>query len=153
MARLGLCLMLLCGCGLVGKDFEIEQPFATSGAAGDSASIDASRLTGPLPALSKVASLTLKAARIDATDGKDVSFVSGAHLSARPPLGPIVLLASLISPAAAPATSVQLQTDQTRDLKPFLEQNSNLDASIDYAPAPATTRTLKLVLTLRASLF
>ena len=156
MARLALALILLTGCGLVSKDFEIDEDFQAGGGVPPfTGSFDSTKLTGPLSGdVSKISSITLKAARIEATDGKDLSFVSSASISASDPrhLLPDVLLARLSAPAPAGATSVELAVTG-KEIKPYLQANGSVAAGIDYNPTPVTARTLKLVLTLHGSLF
>ena len=156
MARLALALILLTGCGLVSKDFEIDQDFQAGGGVPPfTGSFDSTKLTGPLSGdVSKISSITLKAARIEATDGKDLSFVSGAtiSISASNNILPNALLAKLAAPAPAGATSVELAVTG-KELKPYLQANGSVSAVIDYNPTPVTARTLKLVLTLHGSLF
>lgn len=155
MARTGLCLTLvLAGCGLASKDFEIDQPFPAGGAPSFSGTISSAQLTGPLSAdVSKIHSITLTAARIEATDNNgDISFINDAKISisSSQPLAN-ALLASLSSPPPAGATSVQLQVTGT-ELKPYIQSNGNLGASISYSPIPATVRSLRLVLTIHGAL-
>jgi hypothetical protein len=156
MARASLCLaILLAGCGLVSKDYDIERPFqAGGGPPSFTGSFDSTSLTGPLSAdVSKISSVTLKAARIEATDmGGDISFISGTTISVSTPLLPAALLATLPAPPAAGATSVQLQIF-SKELKPYLQAGGTVAASIDYSPTPVTARALKLVLTIHGSLF
>ena len=104
--------------------------------------------------VSKISSITLKAARIEATDGKDVSFISGANISvsAANNILPTALIAKLAAPAPSGATSVELAITP-RELKPYLQSNGTITAGIDYAPTPVTARALKLVLTIHGSLF
>ena len=157
MARAALFVaVLLAGCGLVSKDFDVEQPLqAGGGPPSFTGSINASTLIGPLSGdVSKISSITLKAARIEATDGKDVSFISGANISvsAANNILPTALIAKLAAPAPSGATSVELAITP-RELKPYLQSNGTITAGIDYAPTPVTARALKLVLTIHGSLF
>lgn len=154
MARAALALILLAGCGLVSKDFELEQEFQAGGLPSSSGSFDASKISGPLSAdVSRISSITLKAARIEATDGKDVSLVSGAIISVSTPnrILPDAVLAKLDAAAPAGATSVQL-TVTGKELKPYIQANGAISAGINYSPTPVTARTLKLVLTLHGAL-
>lgn len=155
MARAGLCLILLAACGLASHDFDVEQPFvAGGGPPGFTGSVDSTRLLGPLSAdVSKISSVTLKAARIEATDnGGDISFISGAKISVSSKLLPDALIATLPAPPPAGATSVQLQVNP-KELKPYLQAGGMVSATIDYSPTPVTARALKLVLTIHGSLF
>ena len=156
MARLALALILLTGCGLVSKDFVVAKDFQAGGGAPPfTGSFDSSTLTSSFSAdVSKISSITLTAARIEATDGKDLSFVSGAtiSISAANNILPTALLAKLAAPAPAGATSVELAVTG-KELKPYLQANGTISAGIDYNPTPVTARTLKLVLTLHGSLF
>ena len=150
MARLVVCLALA-GCGLASKDFDVTQQFqAGGGPPSFTGSFNSSQLAGPLSAdVSKISSITLKAARIEATDnGGDISFISSATIT----IGG-TQIATLPSPAAAGQTSVQLQVDSTKELKPFIQNGSTLSATINYSPTPITARSLQLTLTIHGSLF
>ncbi len=158
MARALVCVAaLLAGCGLASKDFDVELPFQAggSGLSSVTGSFSSSQILGPLSSdVSKVSSITLKAARIDATDNTgDISFISGATISVTAgTILPDAVIATLPSPPAAGATSVQLQTTGN-ELKPYLQSaNGKIAATISFSPVPATTRMLKLVLTIHGSL-
>ena len=150
MARI-VAALALAGCGLASKDFDVTQQFQAGGVPSFTASIRSSQLSGPLSAdVSKISSITLKAARIEATDppeSGDISFISGATIS----IGGTTI-ATLASAPPAGARTVQLQT-QTVELKPFIENSSTITATIHYAPTPVTARSLQLVLTIHGSLF
>ena len=160
MARAALSLaisgaFLLAGCGLISKDFEVAQAFQAGGAPRFSGSINSTTLTGPLSGdVSKISSITLKAARIEATDGLDLSFISDANISASAGnnILPTALLAKLAAPPPAGATSVELAITP-KELKPYLQTNGTINAGINYAPTPVTARALRLVLTIHGSLF
>jgi len=101
--------------------------------------------------VSKISSITLKAARIEATDpveSGDISFISGATIT----IGGSQI-AMLPSPPAAGQRSVQLQVNSTKELKPFIQNGSTLSATINYSPTPITARSLQLTLTIHGSLF
>ncbi|MCA1827603.1 MAG: hypothetical protein LC689_11795, partial [Myxococcales bacterium] len=133
MARLVVCVALL-GCGLVSRDFDVTQQFQAGGAPSFTGSINSSQLTGPLSAdVSKISSITLKAARVEATDDGDVAFISGATIS----IGG-TQIATLPSRAPAGATAVPLQVDSSKELKPFIQSGSNVTATINYSPSPVT---------------
>jgi hypothetical protein len=118
----------------VSKDYDIETAFQAGG----------------LPSFSSV---TLKAARIEATDSNgDISFISGANISVSSRLMADALIATLPAPPAAGTTSVQLQIIP-KELKPYLQAGGIVTASINYSPTPVTARALKLVLTIHGSLF
>ena len=157
MARAALALaVLLAGCGLISRDFVVEQPFQAGGGVPPfTGSFNTATLIGPLSGdVSKISSITLKAARIEATDGKDVSFVSGATISISDAnhILPDALLAKLAAPAPSVATSVELAITP-KEMKPYLVSNGTIAAGIDYSPTPVNARALKLVLTLHGSLF
>ena len=154
-ALVGLAV-LLAGCGLASKDFDVEQAFqAGGGPPGFTGSFDSAKLASALSGdASKISSITLKAARIEATDNNsDISFISGATLSvSASPLLPDAKIASLPSPPSPGASSVQLAVT-ARELKPYLQAaNGKVNATIDYSPVPVSARALKLVLTLHGSL-
>ena len=156
MARLALCLAL-CGCGLASKDFDVTEPFqAGGGPPSFTGSFQSSQLTGPLSAdVSKISSVTLKAARIDAVDAADsgdISFISGATITITGNGLPPAQIATLSAPAAAGARTVQLQTTST-ELKPYLQAGGLIGATISYSPTPITARSLQLTLTIHGSLF
>ena len=67
--------------------------------------------------------------------------------------GRVVMRVKPESPAAAGQTSVQLQVDSTKELKPFIQNGSTLSATINYSPTPITARSLQLTLTIHGSLF
>ena len=147
--------ILMAGCGLVSKDFEVSQDFQAGGRPSFTGSVDSATLIGPISGdVSKISSITLKAARIEATDGKDVSLVSDAIISISDPhnLLPTALLARLNAPAPAGATSVDL-TVTGKELKPYLQASGTIAAGIGFSPTPVTARALKLVLTLHGTLF
>lgn len=155
MARAGLCLaVLLAGCGLAARDFEVEQPFTAGGLPSFSGSFDSSRLTGPLSAdVGRISSITLKAARIEATDGQGgIPFVANATISVGAKVLPDAIIARLPAPPGAADTKVDLTVDSSRELKPYLQAGGTVSAAIDYSPVPATARELKLVLTIHGSL-
>ncbi len=152
MARTVAALALaLAGCGLASKDFDVTEPFQAGGFPSATASVNASRLTGPLSGdVSKISSITLKAARIDATDppeSGDISFISGATIT----IGGNTI-ATLATHPPAGARSVQLQTTGT-ELKQLIEAGSMITATINYDPTPVAARSLQLVLTIHGSLF
>ncbi|HUJ25574.1 MAG TPA: hypothetical protein VLW85_06130 [Myxococcales bacterium] len=140
-------------CGLTSRDFDVAQPFqAGGGPPGFTQTFDSAQLLAPLSAdVSAVSSITLTAARLESTDGGDISFISAASISVSGNALPDALLATLPSPPAAGVTSVQLQINP-KELKPYLLQGGLVTASISYAPTPVTARTLKLTLTLHGSL-
>ena len=157
MARAALALViLLAGCGLASKDFDVEQPFvAGGGPPGFSGSFNSSTIAGPLSGdVSKISSIMLTAARIEATDGSDVSFISDASISvsAGNNILPTALLAKLPAPAPSGAASVALAITP-KELKPYLQSGGAISADISYAPTPVTARALKLVLTFHGALF
>jgi hypothetical protein len=139
---------------LLSKDYDIEQPFQAGGLPSFTGSFDSTKLLGPLSAdVSKVSSVTLKAARIEATDSNgDISFISGANISVSSRLMADALIATLPAAPAAGTTSVQLQIIP-KELKPYLQAGGTVTASINYSPTPVTARALKLVLTIHGSLF
>ena len=149
MARLVVCLALT-ACGIVGKDFDVTEPFQAGGAPSFTGSINSSNITGPLSGdVSKISSITLKAAKIEATDNAgDISFISGATIS----IGG-TQIATLQSPPPAGATSVQLHVNSGVELKPFIQNGSTITATINYSPTPVTARSLLLTLTIHGSLF
>ena len=153
MARAGLCLaLLLGGCGLVHKDVEISQAFTVGGRPPSDPQVD---LATPLAAsqgdLAHLSGVTLRAARIESTDGLDVGFVSGATLTLRANGSlPELQLATLPSPSGT--TRADLVVDSSKDLKPYLQAGSLLTAKLTYAPTPTAARGLVLILTLRGSL-
>jgi hypothetical protein len=142
--------VLLAGCGLASKDFDVSEPFQAGGGPPTfTGNFQASTLTGPLSAdVSKISSITLKAARIEATDNvADLSFISGAIIT----IGG-TQVATLPSPPPAGQASVQLQVDSSKELKPFIQNGSTLSATINYSPTPITARSLQLTLTIHGSL-
>jgi hypothetical protein len=155
VARAALCLSLLAaGCGLASQDYDVVQAFqAGGGPPSFTGSFNAATLTGPLSAdVSKISTVTLKAARIEATDNNgDISFISGASISVSSRLLPDALIATLPAPPAAGATSVQLQVT-SKELKPYLQAGGTVAASITYSPTPVNARELRLVLTIHGSL-
>jgi hypothetical protein len=153
MARAGLCVaVLLAGCGLVSRDYDVDVPFLAGGAPEFNQSIDSSQLTGALSAdVSKISSVTLKAARIEARDpGTPITFISSATISVSAQNLPAAVIATM-PPVPTGATSVALQTNQ-KELKPYLLAGGQVVANITYSPLPATGRELHLVLTLHGSL-
>ena len=156
MARALVCLAALSlGCGLVSKDFEISEPFqAGGGPPSFTRSFDSAKLTGPLTGdVSRISTLTLKAARIESTDGQDVSFVSDATISVSDPQHILAdaKIATLSAPAAAGATSVDLAVTG-KELKPYIQANGSITAAINYSSTPVTARAMQLVLTIHGAL-
>ncbi len=155
MARARLCIvLLLAGCGLASKDYDVEQAFqAGGGPPSFTGSFNSTQLLGPLSAdVSKVSTVTLQAARIEATDNNgDISFISGASISVGSPILPVALIATLSTSPAAGATSVPLQITP-KELKPYLQAGGTVSASITYSPTPVNARELRLVLTIHGSL-
>jgi hypothetical protein len=149
VARVAL-VLALAGCGLASKDYDITEPFQAGGGP-PGVNFQSSQLTGPLSAdVSRISSVTLKAARIEPTDppeSGDIAFISGATIS----IGGTTI-ATLAAPPPAGARSVQLHVEGT-ELKPFLQRGSLVSATINYDPTPITARSLQLVLTLHGSLF
>ena len=103
--------------------------------------------------VSKVSSITLKAARIEATDAntEDISFISGATISVNASGLSSATIANLPSPPAAGQHAVDLQVTGT-ELKPYIQANGTMDATIHYSPTPVNARDLKLTLTIHGSL-
>ena len=144
---------MLAGCGLAARDYDIEQSFITGGLPTFDHSFDATKISGPLSAdVSKLATVTLKAARIEAIDGGgDIHFVSGARISISSNLMADAILAQMTEPPAVGVISKDLVTTG-KELKPYLQAGGTVSANITYSPVPATARELKLVLTLHGSL-
>lgn len=149
-----LVAIALAGCGLLSKDFDVSQDFPAGGGAPPfTGTFSGDALTGQLSNdLNKISSITLAAARIESIDGGDVAFVSSAKISISGKVLPAALIAQLAAPAPAGATSVQLEVDSAKELKPYLQADGAVTGSIDYAPTPTAQRKLRLVLTLRGSL-
>jgi hypothetical protein len=146
---------LLGSCGLVHKDVAIEQPFTVGGGAPSDASIDSAKILAPLSAsagdLSHLSSVTLQAARLEATDAGDLAFVSGVTIEISGNAGlPAATLATLPGPPTG--ARVDLPVDSTKDLKPYLAAGALLTAHLSYAARPVNARGLKLTLTVRGSL-
>ena len=148
---------LLAGCGVLHHDVTIAQEIKVGGGAPTaSGQIDAAALTTPLVAsageLSKLSSVTLQSARLEATDG-DLTFVDSVTLRIASSNGlPDVLLATLPAHAAAGQTSIELSVDSKRDLRAYLAAGSQLKADLAFAPRPVVARGLKLTLVVRGSL-
>ena len=146
--------MLLAGCGLASREFEVSQDFqAGGGPPFFTASFDSTKLLAPYSAdVGAVKSVTLTGARLEATDNvPDLSFISGASISVSAQVLPDALLATLPGAPTKGQASVQLQVTQ-KELKPYLQAGGVVSASIDYSPTPVTARSLRLTLTLRGSL-
>ena len=141
------------GCGLASKDVEISQNLTAGGGPPTAdPSFDSAKLLAPLSAdVSKLSSVTLTAARLEALDNQGLDFVSAVTLTLSGNGLPSVDVAQL---TAAP-TATQLRADLSvagRDLKPYLQAGGLLGAKIDYSPRPVTARSLRLTLTLHGSL-
>lgn len=153
MARAGLCLSLALffSCGLVHKDVEVTAAFVAGGGAPSDPQAD---ITTPLVAsqgdLAHLSGVTLRAARIESTDGLDVSFISAATLTLRGNGLPDLQIAAL--PAPSTTTRADLTVDSTKDLKPYLQAGAVLIPKLTYSPRPVAARGLQLVLTVRGSL-
>ncbi len=152
MARAGLCLTIaLLACGLVHKDVDIAQDFLAGGGAPSEAQVD---LAAPLVAsqgdLAHLSAVTIRAARIDATDGLELSFISGATLTLHGNGLPDLQVATLPSPSST--TRADLVVDSSKDLKPYLSAGSLLIAKLTYSPRPVDARGLRLTITVRGSL-
>ena len=149
-----LLLFALAGCGIASRDFQISQDITAGGGPPSfTHSFNSTDLLAPLSAdVSSVKSVTLTAAKLEATDGiADLSFVSGASVSVSGNLLPAALLATLAFAPAAGQSSVQLQINP-KELKPYLLSGALVTASVSYSPTPVTARSLRLTLTLHGSL-
>ena len=147
---------LLAGCGVLHHDVTIAQEIKVGGGVPTaSGQIDAAALTTPLVAsageLSKLSSVTLQSARLEATDG-DLTFVDSVTLSIAGNRLPDALLATLLAHAAVGQTSSELSVDSKRDLRAYLAAGSQLKADLAFAPRPVVARGLKLTLVVRGSL-
>jgi hypothetical protein len=146
-------MLALASCGLAARDFALSQDITAGGGPPSfTHNFNSSDLLAPISAdVSSVNSITVTGAKLEATDQGDLSFVSGAQISVSGNNLPTALLASLPSAPAAGQTSVQL-TVNPKELKPYLLAGGFVAASVTYANTPVTARTLRLTLTLRASL-
>jgi hypothetical protein len=143
--------MLLTGCGLVAKDVEVHQDFQAGGGPPVGVSFDSSKLLAPVAAdVSKLSSVTLTAARLEATDGGDLSFVSGVSLRISARVLPDKLLATYSGTPSGPRVDL---TVSPVELKGYLQAGGLIDAAVTYSTTPVTARGLRLTLTLHASLF
>ena len=151
MARAFVFLILLAGCGLAAKDVEVAQDFQAGGGPPVGVSFDSTKLLTPVAAdVSKLSSVTLTAARLEATDGGDLSFVSGATLRIAANILPDRLLATF---SGTPAGARADLTVSPVELKPYLQAGGFIGAAVTYSTTPVTARGLRLTLTLHASLF
>ena len=152
MVRVALCVALF-GCGIASKDYDVELPFKAGGAPEFNHNFSSTDIAGPISAdVSKLATVTLKAARIERADsGDDIHFISGATISISSGTLPAAVLARLPAAPAPGQTSVQLDTTG-KELKPYLQAGGTVSANISYSPVPAAARDLRLVLTLHGSL-
>ncbi|HEX9576756.1 MAG TPA: hypothetical protein VF993_03330 [Myxococcales bacterium] len=152
MARAALCLILLAGCGLASRDVDVWQDFQAGGGPPTAGtSFDSSKLLAPIAAdVSKLSSVTLKAARLEATDGGNLSFVSGATLRIAAQVLPDRELATY---SGMPAGSRVDLTILPAELKGYLQAGGFIAAEVTYSTTPVTARGLRLTLTLHASLF
>ena len=162
MARAGVGLRLLSllsvllslglfSCGLVDKDVDVAQDFQAGGGAPSDPKVDvAAPLVASQGDLAHLSAVTIRAARIDATDNLDVSFISGATLTLRGNHLPDRQIAILPSPSNT--TRADLVVDSSRDLRPYLLAGSLLTAKLTYSPTPASARGLRLTITVRGSL-
>lgn len=158
-ARAAAGLAIACGallaCGVIHKDIDVTKEFTAGGGPPTAeARIDGSELTAPLAAsqgdLAHLSAVTLRSARLEATDQGDLSFVSGGTIviSGNNNL-PDATLGTLAAPAGARA---DFKVDSARDLKPYLLAGALLNATINYAQRPVTARGLRLTLTIRGGL-
>jgi hypothetical protein len=152
VARIAVGLILLAGCGLAAKDVEVAQDFQAGGGPPPvGVSFDSTKLLAPVAAdVSKLSSVTLTAARLEATDGGNLSFVSGVTLRISANVLPDKLLATF---SGTPAGSRADLTVSAVELKPFLQAGGFIAAAVTYSTTPVTARGLRLTLTLHASLF
>lgn len=150
MARFAL-LLALFGCGLTSRDVDVTQDFQAGGGPPTAdVSLDGSKLSGPFTAdVHQLSSVTLKSARLDSTDGSDLSFVSGATLSLTGNGLPALQLATLGAPGAVTTASF---TVDSRNLKDYLQAGATLAAQVTYLNRPVTARGLRLTLTLHGQL-
>jgi hypothetical protein len=152
VARAALALILLAGCGLASRDVDVTQDFqAGGGPPSADTSIDSAKLLAPISAdVSKISSITLKAARLEATDGGDLSFVSGVTVRVAANIMPDRLLASY---SGTPTSSRVDLTVSPQELKGYIMAGGYVAANVTYSSRPVTARALRLTLTLHASLF
>ncbi len=155
MARAARCLsllsLLLFSCGLVHKDVDVTQDFQAGGNAPSDPQVDvAAPLVASQGDLAQLSAVTIRAARIDATDGLPVGFISGATLTLRGNNLPDLQVATLPSPSTT--TRADLVVDSSKDLRPYLLAGSLLSAKLTYSPTPVSARGLRLTITVRGSL-
>ncbi len=150
MARFALGLILLAACGLASKDVEVAQDFQAGGGPPTTTNFDSSRLLAPIAAdVKQLSSVMMTAARLEATDGGDLSFVSGATLRLSANNLPDRLLATY---SGTPAGSRADLSVSAQELKPYLQAGGFIAAEVTYSARPVTARALRLTLTLHASL-
>ena len=153
MARAARCLsLLLFSCGLVHKDVDVAQDFQAGGGAPSDPTVDvAAPLVASQGDLAHLSAVAIRAARIDATDGLPVSFISGATLTLRGNNNlPELQIAKL--PSSSTTTRADLVVDSSKDLRPYLLAGSLLSAKLTYSPTPVSARGLRLTITVRGSL-
>jgi hypothetical protein len=151
VARASLCLILLAGCGLASRDVDVWQGFQAGGGPPTTATFHSTELLAPIAAdVSQLSSVTLKAARLEATDGGNLSFVSDATLRIAAQVLPDRLLATY---SGTPAGSRVDLTILPQELKGYLQAGGYIAANVTYSATPVTARGLRLTLTLHASLF
>jgi hypothetical protein len=142
---------LLAGCGLASKDVEVSQEFQAGGGPPTNTTYDTSRLLAPISAdVHQLSSVTLKAARLESTDGGNIDFVSGATLTVS---GTGLQDAQIARLPAAPGGPRADLTVASQELKPYLQAGGFIAAQVTYSTRPVTARGLRLTLTLHATLF
>jgi hypothetical protein len=155
MARAALVVAALTlSCGLTARDYTITQAFQAGGGAPTSASINTSQLTSQLSQdVSKIDTVELKAASIQALDSGDLALIQGVSIVASGNGVSNVTLATYSGPPAAGTKNIDLVIGSNPDLKPFLQSGGLVTANVTYVSFPATARNLQLTLTIHGSLF
>ena len=143
------------GCGLVHKDVDVSKDFTAGGGPPTAdARVDGNELVAPLSAsagdLSHLSAVTLRAARLEATDQGNLAFISDATIVITASGLPQATLATL--PAVPAGSRADLTVDSSKDLKPYLQAGALLDATITWPQRPVTARGLRLTLTIRGGL-
>lgn len=151
-----LCALLVApslSCGLVHHDVEVAKDFQAGGGAptGDLGIDLATPLAASEGDLSKLSSVKLQGAKLQATDSGDLAFISGVTLSIAGNGLPTATLATLTSAPAAGVQTVDLGGSAT-DLKPYLTAGARLTAHVTYVTRPVDARALRLTLTVRGAL-
>lgn len=152
---LALCACALSACGLGGSTtvvntFQVGGPSGVTTSQFDSATIS-QQLAASAGDIDKLSKVTVTAARLESTDGQDLSYLAGEELKVHASGSSDQSLAKLDT---GPGTVglIDLPVDSTIDLKPAIKAGGTITLQLDIPTRPVTARGLKFTLTIRGEI-